>query len=213
MPKVPDSHLEERREEIVRAALRCYERGGYHGTSVRDVCDEAGLSVGAVYRYFDGKEEIFGAARELGGVETRLLDSLSGAEDLGDASLRFLRSALAALASESGRRSARVDLRLRADALDVGRLREATEDQYAEWREALAPRLEAAAAGQTGGTGASGTRARGVAELLVAVLVGAQTAVALDAGTDVEALLRGAEALLEGPPAETEGRPGHRPEP
>ncbi len=52
MPRVSADHLEARRDEIVRAALRRFAENGFHATSVRDVISECGLSAGAVYSYF-----------------------------------------------------------------------------------------------------------------------------------------------------------------
>jgi TetR/AcrR family transcriptional regulator, transcriptional repressor of aconitase len=40
------------------AAQRCFARQGFHETSMQDVFRESGLSAGAVYRYFKGKDEI-----------------------------------------------------------------------------------------------------------------------------------------------------------
>ena len=56
MPKVSDAHVEARRQQILEAASACFARQGFHQTSVQDICKEAGLSAGAVYRYFPGKE-------------------------------------------------------------------------------------------------------------------------------------------------------------
>lgn len=58
MPRVSDEHLAARREQILDAARRCFLRNGFHVTSMQDVIAEAGLSVGAVYRYFKSKNEI-----------------------------------------------------------------------------------------------------------------------------------------------------------
>ena len=58
MPKVSPDYLLERREHILAAAARRFAADGFHRTSMADVIDEAGLSPGAVYRYFRGKEEI-----------------------------------------------------------------------------------------------------------------------------------------------------------
>lgn len=64
MPRVSDDHLAARRQQIVQAALRCFERDGFHATSVRDVVRESGLSAGAVYSYFPSKDELVAAAIE-----------------------------------------------------------------------------------------------------------------------------------------------------
>ncbi|ROO88686.1 TetR family transcriptional regulator [Actinocorallia herbida] len=58
MPKVSDEHLEARRRQILDAATRCFARQGFHGTSMQDIFRESGLSAGAVYRYFPGKDDI-----------------------------------------------------------------------------------------------------------------------------------------------------------
>lgn len=61
MPRVSDEYLEHRRQQILDAARRCFARQGFHETSMQDVFRESGLSAGAVYRYFKGKEEIIQA--------------------------------------------------------------------------------------------------------------------------------------------------------
>lgn len=58
MPRITEEHRAERRAEIVAAARRCFSRTGFHQTSMPDIAQEAGVSVGAPYRYFASKEEI-----------------------------------------------------------------------------------------------------------------------------------------------------------
>jgi AcrR family transcriptional regulator len=58
MPRVSQAHLDARRRQILDAARRCFTRNGFHATSMQDVLAEAGLSAGAVYRYFRSKDEI-----------------------------------------------------------------------------------------------------------------------------------------------------------
>jgi AcrR family transcriptional regulator len=58
MPKVLPEYLELRRQQILDAAAACFARRGFHRTTMQDICDEADLSPGAVYRYFRSKEEI-----------------------------------------------------------------------------------------------------------------------------------------------------------
>ena len=58
MPKVTEAHLEARRQQIVDAAWACFARKGYHPTTMQDICQESGLSPGAIYRYFASKEAI-----------------------------------------------------------------------------------------------------------------------------------------------------------
>lgn len=65
MARVSQKHLEARRRQILDGAARCFARNGFHATSMQDILGEVGLSAGAVYRYFKGKDELISAiARE-----------------------------------------------------------------------------------------------------------------------------------------------------
>lgn len=61
MPKVSEEYRAERRSHILSAARRCFVQDGFHGTSMQDLVDEAGVSSGAVYRYFSGKDAVIEA--------------------------------------------------------------------------------------------------------------------------------------------------------
>ena len=62
MPKVTEEHRQARREQIIEAAINCFARNGFHQTSMKDICKEAGLSPGAVYLQFSSKEDIIEAS-------------------------------------------------------------------------------------------------------------------------------------------------------
>ncbi|HZN71581.1 MAG TPA: TetR/AcrR family transcriptional regulator [Micromonosporaceae bacterium] len=64
MPRVSEEHLTARRQQILAAARTCFARNGFHATSMHDVIAEAGLSTGAVYRYFRSKEDLVTAIAE-----------------------------------------------------------------------------------------------------------------------------------------------------
>ena len=59
MPRLAVEAREARRENILRAALRCFARSGYYPTTVDDIAAEAGVSKGAPYVYFESKEALF----------------------------------------------------------------------------------------------------------------------------------------------------------
>ncbi|MEU0133243.1 TetR/AcrR family transcriptional regulator [Streptomyces sp. NPDC006296] len=61
MARVSQEHLDARRRQILSGAAHCFARNGFHGTSMQDVLKEVGLSAGAVYRYFPGKEDLIAA--------------------------------------------------------------------------------------------------------------------------------------------------------
>jgi AcrR family transcriptional regulator len=46
-------------DRIRDAAARLFARRGFHGTGMRLIAEEAGVSIGAVYHYFPSKEEVF----------------------------------------------------------------------------------------------------------------------------------------------------------
>ena len=64
MPRVSAQHLEARRDQILEAAWRCFDRNGFHATTMAHVIAESGLSAGAVYRYYTGKEDLIRATVE-----------------------------------------------------------------------------------------------------------------------------------------------------
>ena len=54
----------DRRDEILEAAQRCFVRSGFHQTSMQEICAEAGMSAGNLYRYFPSKEAIIAGIAE-----------------------------------------------------------------------------------------------------------------------------------------------------
>jgi AcrR family transcriptional regulator len=54
----PD-RAQERRQQIMDAALNCFARKGYHKTTMDDIVAESGLSKGSLYWYFKSKDELF----------------------------------------------------------------------------------------------------------------------------------------------------------
>jgi AcrR family transcriptional regulator len=59
VPKISPAQEQQRRDQILAAAMTCFARQGYHATSMDDVVRESGLSVGAIYSYFPSKEDLF----------------------------------------------------------------------------------------------------------------------------------------------------------
>jgi AcrR family transcriptional regulator len=64
MPPVSQRYREARRRQVLDAARRCFARAGFHNTSMQDVFAESGLSAGAVYGYFAGKDDLVAAIVE-----------------------------------------------------------------------------------------------------------------------------------------------------
>lgn len=49
-----------RRKEIIEAALACFTELGYERTSISDIRERAGASIGSVYHHFGSKEQLAG---------------------------------------------------------------------------------------------------------------------------------------------------------
>lgn len=50
--------VEERREQIVKAATKLFSEQGYYLTTIQDIAREAGISVGLIYQYFKDKDDV-----------------------------------------------------------------------------------------------------------------------------------------------------------
>lgn len=99
---------EARRSEILRIALEAFSVSGFHGSSLREIADAAGLSQAGVLHHFNSKEALLAAVlaekdavsvshfEEAGGV--RFLDALRGvvAENLAQPGLIRLFTTLSA---------------------------------------------------------------------------------------------------------------------
>ena len=58
MVKVSDAHLEARKRSILDAACRVFSQKGIELATMAEVAAVAGISPGAIYRYFENKEEL-----------------------------------------------------------------------------------------------------------------------------------------------------------
>jgi len=78
MPRITEERREARRQQILDAARACMLERGLEAVSMEMIIARSGLSTGAVYRYFKGKDEIIEAAiataaREIGAAVAPIL--------------------------------------------------------------------------------------------------------------------------------------------
>ena len=66
----PQRH-EQRRLQIIDAALTCFAARGYDGTSTAALCREAGIGSGTFFHYFPTKRSLLLAILDLGAADTR----------------------------------------------------------------------------------------------------------------------------------------------
>ncbi len=69
-----------KRERLVSAAARLFWHQGYHGASIKDIAQEAGVPLGNVYYYFPDKAKLALAVAQIFTAETeKMLDEVSAA--------------------------------------------------------------------------------------------------------------------------------------
>jgi len=71
MPKLLETTRVAREARILRAAVTCFARQGYYGTTMEEIAAEAGIAKGAAYVYFASKEAIFLALYDMWGCTLR----------------------------------------------------------------------------------------------------------------------------------------------
>ena len=69
MRRVNVQRQSDRRAEILDAAERCFARSGFHQASMQEICAEAGMSPGNLYRYFPSKEALIEGISERNRVQ------------------------------------------------------------------------------------------------------------------------------------------------
>lgn len=69
----PGSNRADRNAAILQAALACFARAGYQSTTNQDVATRAGVTTGALYHYFDSKEDLYVAVFE--SVEAKIFET------------------------------------------------------------------------------------------------------------------------------------------
>jgi len=70
-------HASARREQLLEVALEVFARAGYHGASMNDVAEAAGVTKPVLYQHFESKRELYQAL--LDEVGARLLQAIASA--------------------------------------------------------------------------------------------------------------------------------------
>ena len=125
MPRRSAEYMRSRRLELANAAMRCFQDKGYHATSIPDICREADVSIGTLYKHFDSKRDMWMASFE---------DRMAAMDDepLHDDWQEFRDRMVAGIAGLEDRETLGVissSLEFTADALRDG--------QYADWAQAV----------------------------------------------------------------------------
>ncbi|UCF66782.1 MAG: TetR/AcrR family transcriptional regulator [Acidobacteriota bacterium] len=196
MPKISKAHAEARRKQILEAACRCFSRKGVHRTTVRDICEEAGLSAGAVYGYFKSKPQIIEAMAELGRRNTRgFLESVQIADEPLQSLAQMLAAAMKYLNSKEARESTRLDVRFWGEGLHEPRIRDLFQQAFTNLTEPFADMVRAA---QQKGQIAAHVDPEAAARVFAALGLGFTVQKALDPDADLSSWSQVIASLLNG---------------
>lgn len=117
MPRVSQAYLDARRSQILDAATACFARQGFARTTMQDIVRQSKLSPGAIYNYFDSKEDIVTAiANERHEREQSFIAAAQKQSNVLDALERIRDAFFSHLDEPDERRRRRVSIQLWVEA-------------------------------------------------------------------------------------------------
>ena len=205
MPRITEERREARREQILDAARACLLEHGLEAVSMEMIIARSGMSTGAVYRYFKGKDEIIGAAvaasaSEIGGAVAPILVNATTrvpselVEELLAAWVDYSRSGVGAAAGIDRMPAA---LHGWSYAQTDPELKAVLRASLRGFREACVPIIKQ---WQADGVVAGGVEPDAVAQLLLSISLGFVAQRALTGDAEVEAHAGALAALTAGGP-------------
>lgn len=146
MARVTEAHVEARRNQILDAAWSCFAKRGYHQTTMQDIATDAGISAGAIYRYYASKEAVLAAITERNTERYAelLADIRSEAKEPMDVLDAIGQTMLATFEDPLFEMNTRLDIEIRPETLRNEVLRERSRQQLEFWRKSLVVLLQEA---------------------------------------------------------------------
>ncbi|MDJ0942616.1 MAG: TetR/AcrR family transcriptional regulator [Kiloniellales bacterium] len=185
------ARFEARRDEILQAAAGCFVRRGFHQTGMQEICAAAGMSPGALYRYFDSKDAIIEAIAEAEREENAaLLAALAESRDPVAGLQAVVEAVLLAYADPD---AGRLAVEVLAEAARNPRVAEGFARNLAEMKAGVVAALEA---GQTEAVIDPGLATGPAAEVLIALMDGLCARSILDPAHDPQTLLPTLRTLI-----------------
>lgn len=192
MPALSSEAMAERRTALLSAAMTCFARKGFRTTSMRDICQEAGVSIGGLYCHFKSKEEIVLAiAAQPGAHHDGLFAEARRAIDEGQpthrASCDLIRALMQFTDGEDGRERLNGDIAITGEAVTMPAIREILAATDRHHIDAFAELLAA---------DRSSEDAKALAQLFVAALYGFMVLTAFHDDFDRTVVIDALERLL-----------------
>jgi AcrR family transcriptional regulator len=196
VPRITDQRREARREQVLEAARACLEEHGLEAVSMEMIIARSGLSTGAVYGYFKGKDQIINAVVTEGTAEMAedLAPVLTNPEPppLPEFMAQVLRAAVNFGRDKGDINRLLVSLHGWSHSQSDPELKEATRASYSGLRKLF---TDVVRRWQAAGTFDATTDPEGVAELLTSITLGFVAQRALAGSADITAQVAALEAL------------------
>lgn len=200
-PKVSEQYLEDRRNQILDAAVATFSRDGLHQTTIEDIRLEAGLSRGAVYHYFKSKEDIIDAIR---GRSARQAEAIYISQtEAGDAEsvlLGLIDSTVSSMVSPTSVDANRLAMFLWAESLVNKRI---MDGQMPAFKPYLAVLAESVSNAQAEGKVDPGLDPQATARLIAGAMMGLQLQLCWEPDIDIDASRAALTSMLTGRHSQT----------
>lgn len=95
-PKWVQEKKDAKRSQLLNIALQLFSEKGFQNTTIQNICEAAGVSVGSVYFYFSNKESIYEAVYQMitEEYENRVENALRGLSDIRDIIIKLIEVAV-----------------------------------------------------------------------------------------------------------------------
>jgi AcrR family transcriptional regulator len=208
LPKVTDVHRLNRRRQILDAAIECFARRGFQRTSMEDIIRESQLSAGAIYLYFQSKDEIIETlADERHDREKQLIEQALAQEDWTDRVGLLARDFYESLKNPAERKERRLGIHLWAEALCNPKVLRLIRRGVNQPLDLLS---KAIARAQADGRLRKDVKPDAAARILIAMFHGLILQQAWGDRTDVESFAKAAQSMIGAYFSPASGRPPRR---
>ena len=195
-PKVSEQYLEDRRNQILDAAVATFSRNGLHQTTIEDIRLEAGLSRGAVYHYFKSKEDIIDAIRGRSARQAEAIYiSQTEADDAESVLLGLIDSTVSSMVSPASVDANRLAMFLWAESLVNKRI---MDGQMPAFKPYLAVLAESVSNAQAEGKVDPGLDPQATARLIAGAVMGLQLQLCWEPDIDIDASRAALTLMLTG---------------
>ena len=204
MARFTQTQKENRRQEILAAALRCFACNGFHSTTIADIVRESGDCQGTFYVYFKTKDDVIAALADDRNQSDAIINAIAGAEADPLDGLKILFDLHGRTLADAERANERrVAIQGWAEALRNDSIRQRLVENTLRVQQEVAVLIER---GQRRGQFRADANPQGVARALIALFRGLTLQTAWEGTFDaaltaksIEDMVRGALGPLDGP--------------